>query len=105
MTQSDIALPELTGSDKQVAWANKIRADLMPAVDAEIARLLRKAANGDTDEAQAVAAAWRAEIANQADASWWIDNRYNRSAAGIVRKAQLAVYDRYMAAQAQGDAQ
>lgn len=56
------ALPELTGTERQVAWANQIRGDFMDktglaAVDDESRRILRNGA------------------AKHADAKWWIDNR------------------------------
>lgn len=64
---SEIELPVLTGSEKQLAWASKIREKFLS--DA------RRAAFFDAERARKFADA-AAEIVSQApSASWWIDHR------------------------------
>jgi hypothetical protein len=81
-------LPALTGSAKQIAWAETIRAAALPAIEREAAdsaalvggrRLVEgnypaEAAALLTEVADA-AALIVAEARAQTDASWWIDNR------------------------------
>ena len=63
----EIELPALTGSEKQIAWAGKIRENFL--ADA------RSAAFFDAERARKFAEA-AAEIVSQAtSAAWWIDHR------------------------------
>lgn len=55
-TLASINLPELTGSEKQVAWADKIRRERLAA-----------ASRNDPEVAK--------RFVGQTDAKWWIDNR------------------------------
>ncbi len=63
-------LAELTGSEKQVAWANTIREGAYKALDC----LAPFATN---DKVKEVIADWKAKMDAQTEAKWWIDNRYN----------------------------
>jgi len=63
MAQS--AYPELTGSEKQIAWASEIRAEAIAAIAAIIE------AEGDND-GDYVTPELAATIT---EARWWIDNR------------------------------
>ena len=67
----------LTGSEKQVAWATTIRAQLLADVDATIAKI--DAANPNPDaKGQAVRGqvlAARERLAQQTSAAWFIDHR------------------------------
>lgn len=59
---ANAGLPELTGSEKQVAWAKKIRAGLV--------ELFKRSLNPCYDPV--------ATVANlPTDARWWIENRYD----------------------------
>jgi len=63
-------LPALTGTDKQIAWATTIRADIISRIDDVVAK--GEAAGGvlPQDLAAKIAA-----VKGQASASWWIDHR------------------------------
>ena len=63
-------LADLTGSEKQVAWANTIRENAYKCLDT-----LAQFANND--QAKAMMDGWRAKMDTQTEAKWWIDNRYN----------------------------
>jgi len=72
-------LPALSGSPKQVAWAESIRADILAQCEAAVAKADKVAAERDLSEADeaelarihAALDALRAE----ASAGWWIDHR------------------------------
>lgn len=79
-------LPVLTGSEKQVLWAEKIRRDQIDATRAKVDELIAKRAessdeaarkNGFRDLADVKACILRAfeEMCGQASAHWWIENR------------------------------
>ncbi len=73
-------LPALTGSEKQIAWAESIRAEKQ----AELERLVEQAAKSSPtpEQRQQFNDAIAAVLAETA-ASWWIDNR-DRTARQIV---------------------
>jgi len=81
--ESSHDLPELTGSEKQVSWAQSIRAKKMDDFDKMISDFDKRVEIGaTTDEQKANAAATRertiktiAAISAQTDAKYWIDNR------------------------------
>ena len=84
-------LPALTGSDKQIEWANKIRADLLADLTAVRTILDARAAKNpgpDADELLAVADKAIAAITAKAHARFWIDNR--DAGATAVLKAEMA---------------
>jgi len=63
-------LPALAGSEKQIAWANKIRADVFIALD--------KIGETFKDEHKQAYRDFRAQLANNhTKASDWIDNRFS----------------------------
>jgi DNA invertase Pin-like site-specific DNA recombinase len=66
MTKTE--MPQLAGSPKQIAWADKIRAGLDAVLDANLARYDNDIADGFRQVLHAVAA-------RQTTARWWIDNR------------------------------
>ena len=85
---ADAGLPALTGSDKQVAWAETIR---RPVVDALI-KTRDKVASANRPqwaserahvEAVKALATVAGEIIAQTSAKWWIDNR-NRFCEGTI---------------------
>lgn len=81
-TTARLSLPTLTGSERQVAWAEQLRADRV----AQIERLLADAkgltlAEGiaqmeteDTDAARTTLASLRA-VLGMTEAHWWIERR------------------------------
>lgn len=74
-------LPSLTGSEKQIAWAESIRSKFLTELDGLVAKLspapeLSEVAAGEIRDAIVLLAN---EPRQQSEARWWIDNR-NRSA-------------------------
>ena len=67
-------LPPLTGTQKTISWAEKIRAELVNKLD-----YLQKSLNFDSDEAKQTSdgafEAFMAEWHEKTSAKWWIDNR------------------------------
>lgn len=63
-------LKELSGLDKQVAWANTIRENAFKCLD-----MLQQFATNE--QAKDMMASWRQKMGNQTDAKFWIDNRYD----------------------------
>ncbi len=70
-TASEQGLPRLTGSDKQIAWAETIRKEIS---DKAKALQTEKAAVG-TDEQRALLAGIIGRVMAHTDCRYWIDNR------------------------------
>ncbi|GIV51810.1 MAG: hypothetical protein KatS3mg038_3729 [Candidatus Kapaibacterium sp.] len=72
------SLPQLTGSDKQIAWASDIRQQMLVAT-ADLRAQAEKAVEHPERDPQGTAPVVLAvhnEIINtRTEASWWIDNR------------------------------
>jgi hypothetical protein len=72
----------LTGSEKQVAWANEIRSATMAALAAHLPAAMEvlsaQVANGDAKARRrlAIARGLEAALAQQTSASWWLANRH-----------------------------
>jgi hypothetical protein len=66
---SEAGLPELLGSEKQIAWAETIRMKVIAEAEAAIAR------TATTPERKAQVAPLLAKLKAQDQARWWIDNR------------------------------
>ena len=84
---ADANLPELTGSEKQIAWATDIRAKAAPVIAAMQARIKEHAKKSPNQTAamQIVLDELRA----QTSAKWWIDNRdVAINDVWLVKKAQ-----------------
>jgi hypothetical protein len=77
-------MPALTGTPKQTAWAEQIRAGLDTAIADHITHLTRR---GTPEQANAVRATLAPILRNVAlrhtDANWWIDNRGGTGPAGM----------------------
>lgn len=71
---SAAGLPELTGTEKQIAWAETIRAALIPRIREELIRLTKGAEYSD-DVVEKLRTETMRRVEAQTDASWWIDNR------------------------------
>lgn len=63
-------LTDLTGSEKQVAWANSIREAAYKCLDT-----LSQFANNE--QAKQMISNWKQKMDAQTQAKWWIDNRYD----------------------------
>ena len=63
-------LADLTGSEKQISWANTIREGAYKALDC-------LAPFTTNDKVKAIVADWKSKMDAQTEAKWWIDNRYN----------------------------
>ncbi|WP_157528670.1 hypothetical protein [Nocardia sp. NRRL S-836] len=74
----DAALPELTGSPKQVAWATTLRADALAHLDEFRAGMAAHVATHPEAAVEQAAnnAALDQVIAGHTAASWWIDMRH-----------------------------
>ncbi|GIV50567.1 MAG: hypothetical protein KatS3mg038_1088 [Candidatus Kapaibacterium sp.] len=74
----ELSLPQLTGSDKQIAWASDIRQQMLVAT-ADLRAQAEKAVEHPERDPQGTAPVVLAvhnEIINtRTEASWWIDNR------------------------------
>jgi len=68
-----IDMPALKGSDKQVAWARKIRAEYVSKWEEAIRR---DAGRSDASQIERFRRAIAMLVKARTDASWWIDNRY-----------------------------
>lgn len=63
-------LPDLTGSEKQIAWANTIRECVYSALD----KLTTHTSN---EQAKQMVDNWREKMNNKTTAKFWIENRNN----------------------------
>ena len=76
-------LPALSGSTKQVEWAETIRAEKLKEIDTHYAQMLEKWASMDLTTSQTeqiergkvMFAAGLAALKSQTRAAWWIDNK------------------------------
>jgi len=67
-------LPELTGTPKQIAWAEKLRADRFEEMD-NAAKKVGKASAAEAAAADARVARFTNWLKGQTEAKFWIDNR------------------------------
>lgn len=80
MTATD-TLPTLTGTPRQTAWAEQLRAGLDTAIAREVEHRFLASTDYKRDQAHRILApAMRAAALGQTDANWWIDNRGGRAA-------------------------
>ena len=84
-TNQAAGLPKLEGSEKQVAWAEKIRADILQRLKPSD----KAATTPQQEEIKKYIAKEYAKIKNEASAAWWIENR-NRIEADF--KSDLLAY-------------
>ncbi len=74
------ALPELTGTPKQISWARGLRQTViaeLPAIEARLVAFQERESSkpSDIERARATLSAI-AHIRAQVSAGWWIDNRH-----------------------------
>ena len=77
---SEAGMPPLTGSEKQVAWAESIRADICWRTEEWIAEMVEKAGKAGTpqselEQGEARRRSLYQKIRAMNQASWWIDHR------------------------------
>ena len=73
--EAEHGLIVLTGSEKQVAWARKIRAEKILLVEGYFARMAERVAPDKQDMFDEQCSVIRQLLAGKAEARWWIDNR------------------------------
>ena len=81
VANSEMGLPKLVGSDKQIAWAESIRKEIlsdMPRLNEVVGKNLDKPGAKEYCEL-------RAELLGQTSAGWWIDHR-NESLIQMLRR-------------------
>lgn len=79
-TEAEYDLPELTGSDKQVAWARKIRADLFRRIAEELTiRRANAIKTGKAAEYDERTGRMMRLLATETAARWWIDHKDDNS--------------------------
>lgn len=85
-------LPALRGSEKQIAWARKIRAEAMTAIANAFAAARAKAeAAGMLERYETEAGALMQAVSSQTTAAYWIDHRADTAAQHLMAaKARLA---------------
>ena len=64
--------PTLTGSEKQVSWANDIRAGAQQSLE-----VIKQYAPSISKEGQAVLNKWESQMKSMTSAKQWIDARYD----------------------------
>jgi len=83
----EYGLPELTGTEKQVAWANTIRQEWIEKVESEIRTWITDDESRDEEVRGALKRVVEEHLINTVDARWWIDNR-NASVYGFLEEAE-----------------
>lgn len=73
--EAEHGLVALAGSEKQVAWARKIRAEKVTEVEAYFARMAERVAPAKVEMFDEQCSVIRQVLAGKAEARWWIDNR------------------------------
>jgi len=71
-TTDAVEMPMLKGSEKQISWAGKIRAEYVSKWDEVIAQ---RAVASDASQVERFRRAIAMLLEARTDASWWIDNR------------------------------
>lgn len=93
---SDAGFPALTGSEKQIAWAETIRRDFMGAAETALTNALADAEGGkipvDVGRLRHAIPLARERMLANTRAGWWIDER-KMSVAGRVGQALRQAYD------------
>jgi len=71
---AEAGLATLQGSDKQIAWAETIRAQFIPGLQAKLAEVQSKATEANADQVAGCVAMIQS-IVDEQSASYWIDSR------------------------------
>lgn len=78
---AEMELPELTGTEKQVAWANTLRQEMIDRLEKEIEDF----ESDEIEEKEEISEILEYILKNKTDASWYIDNR-TRSIYDVIDK-------------------
>ncbi|MFZ5746559.1 MAG: hypothetical protein ACOY45_02750 [Pseudomonadota bacterium] len=79
----DSGLPALIGTDKQIAWAERLRAEMLATVSEQVAAIITRAPDAATADLVKVA---EAKIRRQDRAAYWIERHNNRDIVDRLRK-------------------
>lgn len=91
--QAAAGLPALTGSDKQIAWALKIRSELLDvAADGRQRLDALDQAHPNTQRSVRLLDAALDALRRQTRASWWIDHRSDNDALALAKAAVPELY-------------
>lgn len=71
----EYGLPELSGTEKQVAWGNTLRKQWIEKVESEIRTWITDDESRDEEVRKALKRVVEEHLINTVDARWWIDNR------------------------------
>ena len=75
-------LPALTGSEKQISWAEKIRAERMPEIERVLERCKSVVAGQKHFEFMQKAIPFLESCKQEVSAKWWIDHREGTGTVG-----------------------
>jgi len=94
-------LPALEGTPKQIAWAEQIRAKVMPQIDGMVGKGLQKISEQGTPEGSEwqieAITKWHDQIRARNQAAWWIERR-DCSAQELLTRHLKAHYSDQLAA-------
>lgn len=86
-------MPALTGSEKQVAWALRIREELLDVLTAGRQRLdTLDQAHPNTQRSVRLMDAALDALRRQTRAAWWIDHRSDNDALALAKAAVPELY-------------
>ena len=68
-------LPELTGSEKQISWANRIRTEKIADLEKLFDSWASQRTTANSAQIDAVVSSVIEFVRKQTSAAWWIDNR------------------------------
>ena len=97
---SAAGLPALQGSEKQIAWAEYVRADLVKSAEKSMAEFWEQVnALDDGEEKDRCIKVLRVfeqiliQVRNEKRAAWWIDHR-DRNGLSVVRNIFMEQYNK-----------
>ena len=91
-TVEENGLPALVGSEKQIAWANEIRAQYVPLINDlrgsfKKAREMKVASEEEIARREAITEGFASEFFAETKASYWIDLRFESTKIYFNKKA------------------
>jgi hypothetical protein len=92
----EMNLPELTGSEKQVAWAETIRQQMLAGIDNFVYHYIKDEHRNDLKIQEPIQS-----IRAKTSASWWIDHRGDTKSPSYVKRLLEAEYGALKKEQAQ----
>lgn len=87
----ELALPALTGSDKQIAWATTLRVEKLAEARTYISDLLARGRENGHDVAEATIELEKllVRLEHQTEAKFWIDNRHDSARYFLARMQKV----------------